>query len=233
MGLKPITKSRLSDVAIAQIKELIVTQKMEPGSKLPSERELVNQLEISRASVREALRMLEIMGLVEVKPGKGAYVRGLSGDLLSPFSSWLSLHKETLHNHFEARMVIEPAAAEFAAMRATQSDIRQLDHTLSVFKKKLDQNDIAGLIFADIQFHNLISASTGNKTIVILMDTITRFLYDGWKAALRIKGRPQKTIIEHEKIFQAIKGKDPKKARRAMEAHLNNAIRNLKKMGLE
>ncbi len=76
MPLKPITKSSLSEAAIEQIKELIVSRKREPGSKLPSERELVDQLKISRASVREALRMLEIMGLVEIKPGKATYVKG-------------------------------------------------------------------------------------------------------------------------------------------------------------
>ncbi len=233
MSLKPITKSRLSEAAVEQIKELILSQKKEPGSKLLSERELASQLQISRASVREALRMLEIMGLVEVKPGKGTYVKGLSGDLSSPLPTWLSAHKETLHNQFEARLILEPAAAKFAAMRASPGDISRLEEALTLFKQKLAEDDIVGLIIADIRFHNLIGAATGNKTIEMLTDTITRFLFDGWKAALRVEGRPRKTVIEHNKIFQAIITKDAKAARRAMEAHLKSAIRNLKKAGLE
>jgi len=233
MGLKPITKSRLSEAAIEQIKGLIVSRKREPGSKLPSERELVDQLKISRASVREALRMLEIMGLVEVKPGKGTYVKGVTGDLFLPLNNWLSSHKETLHNHFEARLVLEPAAAGFAALRATRSDIRKLEEALATFNEKLAEDDIVGLIIADIHFHSLIGAATGNKTIEILMDTITRFLFDGWKATLRVKGRPKKTVAEHTKILKAIIQKDEKKARAGMESHLKNAIQNLKEAGFE
>lgn len=233
MSLKPITKSRLSEAAIQQIKDLIVSEQREPGSKLPSERELVNQLKISRASVREALRILEIMGLVEVKPGKGTYVKGITGDIFLPLTNWLSSHKETLHNHFEARLVLEPAAAGFAALRATQNDIQKLEEALKTFNEKLAENDIVGLIIADIHFHSLIAAATGNNTIEILMDTISRFLFDGWKATLRVEGRPQKTVLEHHEIFQAIIEKDEKKAKRNMVRHLKNAIQNLKEVGLE
>lgn len=233
MSLKPITKSRLSEVAIEQIKELIISQKLEPGSKLPSERELVNQLKISRASVREALRMLEIMGLVEVKPGKGVYSKGFTGDLFVPLSTWLSTHKETLHNHFEARLVLEPAAAGFAALRATEKDILKLQDALKTFNEKLAGDDIIGLISADIRFHSLIGAATGNKTIKLLMDTITRFLFEGWKATLRVNGRPQKTVLEHGKILDAIIARNEQEARASMERHLKNAIENLKKVGFE
>jgi len=233
MSLKPITKSRMPEAADEQIKELILSQKKEPGSKLPSERELVSQLQISRTSVREALRVLEIMGLVEVKPGKGTYVKGLNGDLFSPLPIWLATHKETLHNQFEARLILEPAGAELAALRATPDDIQKLKEAWTIFKQKLAANDIVGLIIADIRFHSLIGAATGNKTIEMLTDTITRFLFDGWKATLRVEGRPQKTVLEHNKILQAIISKDAKAAKRAMSAHLENAVRNLKNAGLE
>jgi DNA-binding FadR family transcriptional regulator len=231
--LKPIVRSRLSEAAIEQIKDLIVGQKLQPGSKLPSERELVRDLRISRASVREALRILEIMGLVEVSPGKGSYVKGLTGDLFIPLSTWISTHKETLNNHFEARLVLEPAAAGFAALRASENDIWKLNRALAAFKEKLGGDDIVGLINLDIQFHGLIGAATGNKTLKLLMDTITRFLFDGWKATLRVQGRPRKTVTEHEKILTAIMQRDEKQARLAMERHLRHAIQNLRDAGLE
>jgi GntR family transcriptional repressor for pyruvate dehydrogenase complex len=231
--LKPIVKSRLSEAAIEQIEELIVSQKLRPGSKLPSERELVRDLKISRASVREALRILEIMGLVEVKPGKGSYVKGLTGDLFVPLSTWLSTHKETLNNHFEARLVLEPAAAGFAALRASENDILRLKNALSDFEKKLEEDDIVGLINLDIHFHGLIGAATGNKTLKLLMDTITRFLFEGWKATLRVHGRAQKTVVEHERVLNAIIKRDEREAKRAMESHLRHAIQNLRDAGLE
>ena len=233
MHLKPIVKSRLSEAAIEQIKELIVSEKLQLGSKLPSERELVRELRISRASVREALRILEIMGLVEVKPGKGSYVKELTGDLFVPLSTWLSTHKETLNNHFEARLVLEPAAAGFAALRASENDIWKLKRALTAFEEKLEEDDIVGLINLDIRFHGLIGAATGNKTIKLLMDTITRFLFDGWKATLRVKGRARKTVTEHKKILKAIAAKDEKQAKLAMKSHLRHAIQNLRDEGLE
>jgi GntR family transcriptional repressor for pyruvate dehydrogenase complex len=233
MGLKPITRSRLSEAAVDQIKGLITSRELGEGSKLPSERQLVEQLQISRASVREALRILEIMGLVEVKPGKGAFVKGTTGDLILPLPTWISIHKENLHNHFEARLVLEPAAAGLAAVRASQSDLKALRDALDSFSAKLDERDIVGLIQADISFHSLIGAATGNKTIRLLMDTIARFLFEGWKASMRVEGRADKTVSEHEAIFQAISGKNKSKAEKAMRRHLEEAVLNLKDAGLE
>ncbi len=233
MDLKPITKSRVSEAVVAQIKKLIVSQRLEPGSKLPSERELVIGMKISRTSVREALRILEIMGLVETKPGKGVYVKSLTADLLVPLSTWLPSHKETLLHHFEARLILEPEAAGLAALRATPRDISKIQETLDTFNEKLKARDLVGLIKADIAFHNLIGAATGNKTIKLFMDTIARILFEGWKASLRVEGRPQKTVREHGRILKAIMNKDQDQARQAMERHLKGAIRHLKEMGLK
>jgi GntR family transcriptional repressor for pyruvate dehydrogenase complex len=233
MTLKPITKTRISEEAIEQIKALIVSKNLEPGAKLPSERDLVTALGISRSSIREALRMLEIMGLVEVKPGKGVYVKVLSGDLFIPLSSLLSTHKETLQHHFEARLVLEPAAAALAARRASRNDIRQMNKVLNAFQKHLDGNNLVALIRSDILFHRLIANATNNRTIEILMNTITRHDFIGWKMSLRTKKRPLNTVKEHRKIFDAIVAGDDKKAKSAMRSHLKAAIKNLKSEGFE
>lgn len=233
MDLKPISKTRLSEAALEQIRELIVSQRMEPGSKLPSERELVQRLGISRASVREALRMLEIMGYVEVKPGKGVYVRGLTSDLSVPLPSWLAHRKESLENHFEARLVLEPAAAGLAALRAKESDVAGLKKSLQTFKTCVENNDLLGLITADIEFHGIIASATGNRTIQFLMETVIRFLFEGWKATLRIEGRPRKTVAEHGAIFEAVVSGDQAGAKKAMERHLQNALAHLREAGLQ
>ena len=233
MTLKPITRTRLSEAAIEQIKELIVKNNLEPGSKLPSERHLVDAFGISRSCIREALRMLEIMGLVEVKPGKGAYVKGLTGDLFMPLSTLLSKHSETLHHHFEARLMLEPAAAALAAERASETDIRRLREVLGAFQENLEKNNLVALIRADIEFHRLIANATNNRTIEILMNTITRHDFNGWKMALRTKKRPANTVVEHGKIFDAIAAGDEKRAKSAMRSHLKAAVRNLRKVGFE
>ena len=227
MPLQPITKTRLSEAAIEQIKELIVTENLEPGSKLPSERYLVDALGVGRSSIREALRILEIMGLVEVLPGKGAFVKALTGDLFIPLSELLSAQKETLPHHFEARMVLEPAAAALAAKRSSPKQVAQLRKNLQNFKDSLDQQNLVALIRADIEFHRLVANATDNRTIAILMNTITRHDFHGWKAALRTSNRPQKTVAEHGRVIDAIEQGDEKKARSAMRSHLLAAQRNL------
>jgi GntR family transcriptional repressor for pyruvate dehydrogenase complex len=173
------------------------------------------------------------MGLVEIKPGKGVFIKSLTPDLLIPLSTWLPTHKETLLQHFEARLILEPAASGLAALRATPSDISKLHETLDTFNEKLKAQDLVGLIKADIAFHNLIGAASGNKTIKLFMDTMARILFDVWKASLRIEGRPQKTVQEHGRILKAIMNRDQGQAQQAMERHLKGAIRHLQKMGLK
>lgn len=227
MPLHPITKTRLSEAAIEQIKELILSENLEPGSKLPSERDLVEALSVGRSSIREALRILEIMGLVEVRPGKGVFVKALTGDLFMPLAEVLNTDGESLQSHFESRMVLEPAAAALAARRASARQVEQLRKNIGAYKKNLAQENLVGLIRADIQFHRLVANATENRTIEILMNTITRYDFHGWKAALRTKDRPRKTVAEHNRIIEAIAAKDEKAARNAMRSHLLAARRNL------
>jgi GntR family transcriptional regulator, transcriptional repressor for pyruvate dehydrogenase complex len=227
MPLRPITKTRLSEAAIEQIKQYIVNENLEPGSRLPSERTLVEALGVGRSSIREALRILEIMGLVEVLPGKGVFVKALTGDLFMPLSDVLYTQGETLFHHFEARMVLEPAAAALAAKRATATDIDKMYKNLERFKQNLASENLVGLIQSDILFHRIVANATENRTIEILMNTITRHDFQGWKASLRTKDRPLKTVSEHKKVIEAIAARDEKAARKAMHAHLSAARKNL------
>jgi len=231
--LKPIKKTRLAEEAVKQIQALIRSKKLKPGTRLPSERELMEKFKISRASVREALRILEIMGQIDVKPGSGIYVRGMKEDIFLPLTAWLPDHKETLQNHFEARQVLEPRGASFAAQRASNKIIKSMKKTLSDFKEKMEKKDLVGAIMADVEFHRLISQATENKTLMLLMDTIARYLLEGWKATLRVPDRMNKTVREHGAILEAIEQRDPKRAYQEMQHHLENALQDLRQSGLE
>lgn len=204
-----------------------MSENLEPGSKLPSERELVEALGVGRSSIREALRILEIMGLVQVLPGKGAFVRALTGDLFMPLTDYLYTQRESLQHHFEARQVLEPAAAALAAKRASREEIKQLRQNMEDFKHCLSEQNLVGLIRADIEFHRLIANATQNHTIEVLMNTITRHDIHGWKASLRTNNRAPDTVHEHQAIIEAIVDGDEKKAKSLMRSHLLSARRNL------
>jgi DNA-binding FadR family transcriptional regulator len=147
-----------------------------------------------------------------------------------PLSEVLNTQGESLFHHFEARMVLEPAAAALAAKRAGIKDIDQLYKNIESFKQNLSSENLVGLIKCDIQFHRLVANATENRTIEILMNTITRYDFQGWKASLRAKDRPLKTVDEHKCIIDAIAARDEKKAHKAMHDHLSAARKNL---GLE
>ncbi len=230
--LKPIKKKRVSDLIVEQIREMITSSEMEPGQMLPSERELVQTLQVSRASLREALRILEIMGMIETRAGKGIIISEKKTEGLESFEFWLKAHKEALKEHFEVRLVIEPDAAFYAAHRAKHETILKMRKAVEEFRKCKDENDSIGMIRHDSEFHNLIAQATGNHTLLVLMETITRSLLEGWKATLHIPSRIEKTISEHTDILSAIEKRRDAEARDLMRKHLVNAISDLKEHGM-
>jgi GntR family transcriptional regulator, transcriptional repressor for pyruvate dehydrogenase complex len=123
---KPIKRRRLSEIAVEQIRDFILSNGMKAGDKLPSENEMVIQLGVSRVSVREAIRILEISGILEVRHGRGVFVKELTGDIFVPLGQWVSMKKQTLQQHFETRLILEPGIAALAANYASAEDIRLL-----------------------------------------------------------------------------------------------------------
>jgi len=225
--LEPISKTRLSEVAVRRIKDFIIEQAMQSGDQLPAERQLSEALGISRTSVREALRVLEIMGVIEVKPGSGSYVKDRGGDLALPLGVWLPKDYETLREHYEIRLLLEPRAASLAAQHATPELIEAMEEQLARFPVCVEEGDLAGMILADTEFHRLLGQATENKILSLLMSTIARYMHDGWQGVLPIPGRAKKTICEHNKVFEAIKCGESDLARQAMEEHLRNALEDL------
>lgn len=230
--LETIKKRRVSDLAVEQISRMLSSEQLKPGDSLPSERRLMEHLGISRVAVREALRVLEMMGLVEVKPGKGIFVAQPDRSIFGPLERWLSVHQEALLEHFEVRMLIEPHAAGFCAQRASTDQIGAMKKALEKFKDANKRKDLVGMIRADAQLHQLIASATGNRTLAVLMGTFTSSLLEGWKASLRVEGRGDKTVVEHEAIVEAIERGDSERARTLMSEHLSNAVDELNKAGL-
>lgn len=225
--MQKLTKTRLSQEAAASIQNYLKSENATPGDKLPAERDLCVTLGISRTSVREALRILEIQGIIEVKPGSGAYFLGWGNELAVSFSEWLPKNMENVREHFEVRCLIEPAAAALAAERATPKMIAKMKETLKSFNDSLTQKDLPAIILADTEFHRLIGEASGNKTMALIMNIIARSLVEGWKASLRVPERPEKTLTEHQRIFDAICQRDSKAARGAMSAHLDKAVQEI------
>jgi len=232
MDLEPIKKRRLSEYAIDEIRKFIANNNLEEGSKLPSERELVDKLQISKGSLREALRILEITGLVDVRPGKGIYVRNLTGDLVVPLDSWVTRNKEKIYKHFEARLILEPEIAALAARRITKEYINRIEKNI-LLQKSYPEAEVVSIISADIEFHRLVAEAAKNETISMLMNSLAKISFYGWKAALRVEGRNESAVQEHTQLLSFLAKRDEDGARTSMRKHMLHSIQLLKKQGLD
>jgi len=224
----PLERRRIYENAAEQIKKLIESRGLKPGDKLPGERELVKLLGICRSSVREALRILEVMGLVEVKPGKGAFVKDPLADAVqAPLASWLAAHQEAVLELFEVRQLLEPEAACLAARRARPKMLASLETTWEEMKASAEARDLVGVVLADTDFHLLVAKATGNSLLVRLMEGLSGPLSESLKVTLRVPGQKEQAVEEHRRILEAIRNREGEKARALMEEHLRNARHSL------
>ncbi len=225
--MSPIKKVRLSESVIDEIKKMIVDDGFNPGDKFYSEKELTRKLEVSRSSIREALRILEVTGQVNVKQGKGIFISDTQGKRFKEFSTWLINHEQSIKDNFEVRLIVEPKAARRAAEKATSGDIKKMETACSQFAKSAQNGNTEEAILCDHSFHNSLAGATKNKTLYVLMKAMTTTLADGWVSSLYTPGRIQQTIYEHGDIVDAIKNKDRAGAENAMTRHLVNALHDI------
>lgn len=227
--MEPIKKIRLSEQVIEAIGNMITEDNFAPGSKFYSENELTKKLHVSRSSVREAVRILEATGVVTVHHGKGIFIADREEQDSDPLSGWLRNNESSIFEHFEVRLLIDPAAARYAAENADENNIAKMEEVCRDFVRKAEDENRAGLIKCDEEFHTLLSKSTKNRTLYLVMKTMAKSLPEGWITSLHIPGRVQKTITEHRDILEAIKNKNVEGAEQAMKAHLNNALADIRK----
>ena len=225
--MKSVKRVRLFESVIEAVKKMIIEDEFNPGDKFYSENVLTQKLNVSRSSVREAVRMLEVTGQVTVKHGKGIFIADKMEREFEGFSSWLKNNEESIQDHFEVRLIIDPKAAAYAAKNADLDDIQKMEEVCCDFDANSRVGNTAGLIKCDEEFHLLLSKSTKNKTLHFLMKTMTKSLSEGWISSIHIPGRAEKTIEEHKRILQAIKDKDPEKAEKEMKNHLEKALNDI------
>jgi GntR family transcriptional repressor for pyruvate dehydrogenase complex len=225
MALRAVKKKRIHEEIVAQIRDQFAEGRWKPDDRLPSERELSQRFRVSRASVREAIRSLESLGLVRIKTGEGTFVASGSEVLLSPLVSVILQQKDVLLDIFEARKVIEPEIAALAAKRGSPDEIRRMEEILEDQVREIARGDRG--VEADTAFHSLLTQSTKNKVFLRLNDAIVDSLRETRERSLQIHGRPARSLAGHREILKAVRTKDPAGAKRAMLQHLSAIERNV------
>ncbi len=222
-----IKQQRISDRISELLINVIGEEKFKTGDKFYSENVLSAKLGVSRSSIREAIRSLEVTGWVTVKQGKGVFVASGVDRSNDGFMEWIKNNRESLLQHFEVRLLLDPKAAAYAARNATEGEINELVGICAEFKEKLEANDTEGLISVDEKFHFKIAKSARNKTLYVLMRTMAKSLPIGWITSLHVPGRTAKTVREHRAIVDAVTAHDEKRAEKAMVEHLENAQKEI------
>jgi GntR family transcriptional repressor for pyruvate dehydrogenase complex len=217
--LEPVRRTRVYEAVVAQIQRLIADGRLQVGDRLPPERELAERFGVSRTSVRDAIRVLELVGLVEPRQGEGTVVRDLSPDsLVTPVVSLLARSRTLLADLLDVRKMIEPGLAARAAIHASAQDLQTLDQIFARQRDRGSQGQRA--IEADSEFHATIATAANNRVILRILDVLMDLLRESRERSLQVAGRRQRSLAGHRRILAALHRRDPKAAEAAMRQHL-------------
>ncbi len=215
-----IRRNKVYEEVAKQIERLIL-QKLQPGDKLPSERELAEMLQVSRSSIRDAIRSLELMGLVEPRQGAGTIVRERSAEsIVNPFANALKRRQELVSELLDFRKMLEPPLAARAATHASPDEISEMEEILQRQEGKLSYGEAA--IAEDAEFHYSIALASGNSIVLKVLDILMDLLRDTRERSLQLKGRPERSLAGHRRILAAIKRHDAGAAKDAMRRHIED-----------
>ena len=221
---EPIGRKTVSELVVQRILDLVKAGHLKAGDKLPPERELAGQLDVSRPTVREALRALAILGVLEIRHGGGVYVTALdAAELLSPLDFFVSLNSENLAELFDARIQFEPMIAGISAERLDDSALHRLQDMVDA--QVLHPEDAELFHDTDTEFHKTILEASGNvfltrigKLLQVLGDQSRRNFQK--RKSIRLQ-----SIEDHTTIIAALKARDKERASKTMRQHMIN-VRN-------
>ncbi len=217
--LRSIAHRRLPDIIADQVVEGIRRDALMPGDRLPTEQELAHQLGVGRTSVREGLQKLQTLGIVEVRKGRGAFVANqTSADARDIFARWTAEHAFAIEELIEVRLALELQAAGLAAVRATEAQIAEIEKWQAQHSDA--GNDLAELVRSDELFHLAIFEASGNRMLAMLYGQLVAEVLEFRQKTLALPWAPKRSAEGHEKIVDAIRGRDPRAARTAMLDHL-------------
>jgi GntR family transcriptional repressor for pyruvate dehydrogenase complex len=216
---KPIKKTRVYEEIVAKIKDMLEKGRLKSGDQLPGERELSEVFQVSRSSVREALRTLETQGFLESRQGDGTYIASKPVEsLVSSLASVIFSEKDSQMELFEMRRLIEPQIAFLAAERATQEEIAMMEQALVLQEEAVARGETG--TDGEKSFHYIMGKATKNKVLLRLTDSMRDLLAESRDKYLQVEGRPGKSISRHRQVLDAIKAGDGELAAQVMLEHV-------------
>jgi GntR family transcriptional repressor for pyruvate dehydrogenase complex len=213
-----IRRNRIYEEIARQIEKMI-TEKMKAGDRLPPERQLAEMFGVSRSSIRDAIRTLEMSGLVEARQGLGTVVREHSTDaMVNPLTQVLVQKRKLVGELLDVRKIIEPPLAARAAVHATSDEVAEMDAILQRQEEKMRGGELA--IEEDNEFHYAIALAADNSVVLKVLDVLMDLLRETRERSLQVQGRPERSMADHRDILDAIRRQDAAGAEAAMRRHI-------------
>jgi GntR family transcriptional regulator, transcriptional repressor for pyruvate dehydrogenase complex len=219
-----LRRQTLTSQVVDYVLNLIKSGQVEAGQKLPTENQLIASLGVSRTCVREAMKSLESLQIVKIRPRVGATVLEPSPTaMLNAEHFSIAMQKQQTDVLLEFRMILEVGLASVAAEKRTENDLAEMNNALEKFRGEMDSNRAD--CCTDLSFHSALAEASKNPIVVMVWQMLSSRLAQILTHTVVLPNVPEESYRDHLKIFQAIKEGNPRKARRAMRLHLENADR--------
>ncbi|KLU63792.1 HTH-type transcriptional regulator LutR [Desulfosporosinus acididurans] len=230
MQFEKVKPHRTYQEVLKQINNLIIEGKLSPGDRLMGEREMAGELGVSRTTLREALRTMELLGLVEIKPGGGTFIRDVQLDyVINPLALALSVEPTRLDELWEIRITLEAECARLAAERASEESLRWIAHALK--DMQIEHHDLDAYAKADMRFHYMVAQASQNTLMNRLLQTLVVHIFELIKRTGPLRFSHDigglRTVREHVAIYEAISRHDSGEAQNLMRKHLEEARNEL------
>ena len=221
-GLAPVERHSTVGAVAKQLLAHLTSGNYSPGTRLPPERQLAVSLGVGRSTLREALAALDVLGLLDVRPGSGTYLAADSAELLPQAIKWsLMLGRPRTRDLVEVREYLEVVTARLAAERASEDDIARLKETVVAMRAAGD--DVEAFVKADLAFHFEAARIAANTVLQDILHSIRSLLTVWFDRTLRVPGTIEETLLEHEAVFEAVATRSPELAEQRMKALMDAA----------
>lgn len=220
--IRPVRSGQATEQVVARVYELIKSDELKPGDRLPPERELAKLLGISRPALRAGLSSLISMGVLQSRQGAGTFIVDGPPALDSePLRLLAELHGFSFDHMFETRSILEVGAAGLAAERATGEQLATMSEEIAEMFAAL--SDPQQFLLHDINFHRAVAAASGNPTLATLVEMVSAILYERRRGTIARAHDFQEALDLHRAIYRAIRSHKPDEARAAMTEHIVRA----------
>ncbi len=221
----PIIRESVAEMVVRRILDMIKAGVLKAGDALPPERDLAVSLNVSRPSVREAMRGLAVLGVVRTRQGGGAYISDLGPDsLLGPLQFYLSLERMNIRELYDARSLIESDVARRAAVNIPDADLARLEKMLTEQGQTI--GDPIAFRQSDFDFHEVIWIGSGNAFLKRIGESLNVLGLEFRKRASETAGVLERSLEDHRRLLDALTSRDPEAAARAAEAHMQNVYQS-------